>query len=223
MIPDVELQRAARLARRIRRAIGLDLVGLALDQLRRLLEVGLRPGELPDGDVAMAAMAIELRVVGMQLDAFREHRNRIVEAPQIAKAAAHPDDRLGILRVCRKGLLRLREIGVELLLVRNRLPGRYSGLPESDVASGFACCAITGCTDSAKPTTANRKPQAPSSRTRTIRFMTGLLRWPWSLRCRRRAIPAAPAGRPFAPPSPGARRAGSPSRCRRQARGSGAP
>ena len=65
-------------------------------------------------DVAMAAVAVQPRVVGVLRDALREHRNRILVAPQITEPAADPDDRVGVVRLRREVLFGLREIGFEL-------------------------------------------------------------------------------------------------------------
>ncbi len=51
----------------------------SFDQLRGLFEIRLRFRELTDADVAMAAMAVELRVVGIHRDALRGRRDGVDE------------------------------------------------------------------------------------------------------------------------------------------------
>ena len=64
VVPDVELQRAAGYTGGIGGAIRLNLVGPAANQRGRGFEIPLGARELPDGDVAMAAVAIEFGLSG---------------------------------------------------------------------------------------------------------------------------------------------------------------
>src|SRR4029079_18828145 len=101
-IPDVEVQRAARLTRRIWRAVGLDLVLRPFDEGHRLVEIGNRAIELACRDVSMTAMPVHPRVVRMRLNALTEHGNRVLVAPQVSESASDPDHRVGVIRLCRE-------------------------------------------------------------------------------------------------------------------------
>ena len=65
VIPDVELERTRRRVLRIRQPVWLDLVRLAHRELCGALEVGDGPVGLPNGQVTMATVPIESRVVGV--------------------------------------------------------------------------------------------------------------------------------------------------------------
>ena len=63
VVIDVGVQRADRCVARVRLAVGLDYIRLALHQLRSFLEIVDRVVELAHRDVAVAAVAVEPRIV----------------------------------------------------------------------------------------------------------------------------------------------------------------
>ena len=86
---------------------------------------GTRLRELPRGEVAMPAVAVEARVVRVALDALGERGNGVLVPPQVGLAAANPDEGLG-----RGGIghrLRLLKVLLQLLAVGNRV-GRVKRL-----------------------------------------------------------------------------------------------
>jgi hypothetical protein len=98
VVVDVEVGAAGR--RRPGRpgvAVRLRLLGnvAGLDEVGRLAQVGDRAVELPQRDVAMAAVAVEPDVVGVFLDSARVRGDRLAEAAEIGLAPAEPDDGVG--------------------------------------------------------------------------------------------------------------------------------
>jgi hypothetical protein len=105
----------------VRRAVRLDLVLLAGDELRRLLQIGDREIELADRDVAVAAMAVQARLVRMLRDAARVDVDGVAEASEVGEAAPQPDRGIRAFRIAIVVGPRPREIGLE---PRLRLAGR---------------------------------------------------------------------------------------------------
>jgi hypothetical protein len=106
---------AARLAVLVGCAVRLDLVRHVRDQRGGSFEIGDRAIELAYGDVAMAAMPIQLVGIRVQRQSLRKGVYGVAIAPQIRLPASEPDDRLFALRVLRVFGFRLREVGFERL------------------------------------------------------------------------------------------------------------
>src|SRR5687767_6073791 len=96
MVVDVGMECSDRRVLRIRLAVGLDNVGLSRDEARGALEVGDRPVEFAHGDVAVAAMTIQPRIVGMQLKAPRVHVDGLANPAEVCEPASEPDDGISI-------------------------------------------------------------------------------------------------------------------------------
>ena len=96
MVRDVRMQCADRHVARVRLAVGLDFVRLAAHELCRALEIRRRAIDLSDREVAMAAMPIQPRVVGIERDAARVDVDCFADATQIRQPPGEPDDRVGV-------------------------------------------------------------------------------------------------------------------------------
>lgn len=128
VVPDVVGQRGPRDAGGIGRAVGFDLVRLAGDQFRGVFEVALRMHEVAGGDVAMATMAVQARVVRPACDALVEHGDRLLVAPQVAESTRDPDQCVGIVRMRGEVRAGSGQVGFQRVLVRHRI-GRVQRFP----------------------------------------------------------------------------------------------
>jgi hypothetical protein len=96
MIRDVRVQRADGHVARVWLAVGLDLVRLAADELRRALEICCREINLSHGQIPMAAVSIQPWIVRVEGDAARVDVDRLPDAAQVREAPPEPDDRVRI-------------------------------------------------------------------------------------------------------------------------------
>ncbi len=99
VVPDIELERAGGNVARIGLPVGLDLVTLAFDQLRRFLQIANGEIKLPQRDVSMTAVSIKASVRRMERDAFRVRVDCFGETTEIGKTAPQPDDCIRVFGV----------------------------------------------------------------------------------------------------------------------------
>ena len=118
MVRDIRVQRTDRRVTRVRLTVGLDLVRLALHELRCALEVRDGATKITHREIAMSAVTIEPRIVGVQRDTLRIHVDRFANAPEIRQASSQPDDGLGVRWRAFVGRARLGELSLILSIQR---------------------------------------------------------------------------------------------------------
>ena len=98
MVVDVRLERARRDAALVGLAIGLDLVGLAANEVGGVREIFNRAVEFTHADPAVPAVAVHARIVRVLLNPLREDLDRLAVGSHICDAPTQPDDCVRVVR-----------------------------------------------------------------------------------------------------------------------------
>ena len=108
--------------------------GLPRDELRRALEIRRRAIDLSHGEIAMAAMPIQPRVVGIERDAARIDVDRFADPAEVREPPGVPDDRIGVRGRMLIGGARLAQLFLVTLARRRDERKLPSVSPRNEIA-----------------------------------------------------------------------------------------